>query len=169
MNEKIAQTVTRERLRRVSEGYQSSNGEYVEGIGGGFQYCRLSEKPLFDASGQIDSTVSFKQLAEFSWFMETGLGLSDSAIDDRMKTPYLGSHKGRSIFLLYNGILSDKSELGGNVLNIRTLAYLNEIAPHKDEEKVIYGARTRFDKLRLAQLGVTFHQLPYELAVKTWL
>jgi adenine-specific DNA-methyltransferase len=100
--------------------------------------------------------------------METGTGLAGSAITANMFTPYLGTYKGRAIFLLYNGILKDKTELGGNVLNGRTLAYLSEVAPDHNTPKVVYGARTRFDKTKLTQLGVTFHQLPYELAVKTW-
>jgi adenine-specific DNA-methyltransferase len=33
---------------------------------------------------------------------------------------------------------------------------------------VVYGAFTRFDKAKLQQLNINFHQLPYELAVKTW-
>lgn len=166
-----AENKTSQRVRKAIEGYTSLAGKkkgYVEGLGGGFQYCKLSDKPLFDAEGKIDPDVSFDKLAEFVWFMETGTGLAGSAISANMSTPYLGTYKGRAIFLLYNGILKDKTELGGNVLNGRTLAYLNEVAPDHGMPKVVYGARTRFDKTKLAQLGVTFHQLPYELAVKTW-
>lgn len=168
MKPAIASQITAERVRRVVEGYRTSKNEHEIGLGGGFQYCKLSEKPLFDAEGKIDPNVSFDKLAEFVWFMETGTGLAGSAITAKMSTPYLGTYKGRAIFLLYNGILKDKTELGGNVLNGRTLAYLSEIAPDHNTPKVVYGARTRFDKTKLTQLGVTFHQLPYELAVKTW-
>ncbi len=70
--------------------------------------------------------------------------------------------------MLYNGILKDKADAGGNVLNSRTFAYLKEQIPEFDGPMVVYGARTRFDKSKLTTLGITFHQLPYELAVKTW-
>ncbi len=33
-----------------------------------------------------------------------------------MNTPLLGVHRGTAIYLLYNGILGDKSAQGGNVL-----------------------------------------------------
>lgn len=168
MKPAIAEEITSQRVKRVVDGYKTSKNEIQLGLGGGFQYCRLSEHPLFDPDGKIDPYVSFDKLAEFVWFMETGAGLSGSAISANMSTPYLGTYKGRAIFLLYNGILKNKTELGGNVLNGRTLACLNEVAPNQSMPKVIYGARTRFDKTKLAQLGVTFHQLPYELAVKTW-
>jgi len=84
-------------------------------------------------------------------------------------SPFLGTYKNRAVFLLYNGILKDKSDIGGNVLNGRTLALLDGLVPEGfDGEIVVYGARTRFDKNRLAKLGITFHQLPYDLATKTW-
>ena len=77
-------------------------------------------------------------------------------------------YKDRAVFLLYNGILKDKSDIGGNVLNNRTLEILTEALPSYEGERVVYGARSRFDKKKLAALGITFHQLPYELAVNTW-
>ena len=169
MDEGIAQNVTAERVKRVSAGYTNAKGKEVEGLGGGFQYCRLSDEPLFKADGPIRADVTFAQLAEFVWFMETGTGLAHSAIPKRKKqTPFLGMYKDRAVFLLYNGILKDKSDIGGNVFNSRTLEILAEALPDFEGERVVYGARSRFDKKKLAALGITFHQLPYELAVKTW-
>ena len=170
MKEKIAKTITQPRLKRVIEGYKKGNKEVVVGLGSGFQYCTLSEAPLFNHDGPIRSDVTYEQLAEFVWFMETGTGLKQSNMKPKNKhgTPYLGQYKDRAVFLLYNGILKDKSDAGGNVLNSRTLELLNETLPDFSGPKIVYGARSRFDKTKLTKLGVTFHQLPYELAVKTW-
>jgi DNA modification methylase len=169
MDEGIAQSVTAKRVKCVSTGYTNTKGKDVEGLGGGFQYCRLSDEPLFNADGPIRNDVTFAQLAEFVWFMETGTGLAHSVLPEREKhTPFLGMLKNRAVFLLYNGILKDKSDIGGNVLNSRTLRILRETLPDFDGEYVVYGARSRFDKKKLAALGITFQQLPYELAVKTW-
>lgn len=81
-------------------------------------------------------------------------------------------YQGRAVFLLYNGILKDKTDKGGNVLNARTLSILREAlqqhVPDFEGAWAVYGARTRFDKAQLAAKGLHFHQLPYELAVKTW-
>ena len=52
--------------------------KWVAGLGGGFQFCKLSAEPLFTALGQIRSDVTFAQLAEFVWFVETGTGFSPS-------------------------------------------------------------------------------------------
>ncbi len=171
MDKNIAKNVTAERVKKAVNGYTSLKGKKTEGLGGGFQYFNLSSEPLFKADGPIRSDVTFEQLAEFVWFMETGTGLNESdlkSIDKKNSTPYLGQYKDRAIFLLYNDILKDKSDAGGNVLNGRTLDLLEEALPDFEGQRIVYGARTRFDKTKLARLNITFHQLPYELAVKTW-
>ncbi|MEZ7881694.1 MAG: site-specific DNA-methyltransferase [Brachymonas denitrificans] len=155
MDENIAQDVTRERVKRVAEGYSNAKGQTVEGLGGGFQFCRLSAEPLFDADGQIRSDVKFAQLAEFVWFAETGTGFTGTA-----DSPLLGVHEGRAIYLLYNGILKDKSVCGGNVLT----GPVFEVLPKFAGPKVIYAAANRMGA-RAAREGVTFKQTPYALEV----
>lgn len=155
IDEHIAQNVTRERARRIIEGYTNAKDQNVEGIGGSFQFSRLSEMPLFDADGQIRNDVGFAQLAEFVWFAETGTGYSGSA-----DSPMLGIHEGRAIYLLYNGILKDKSVDGGNTL---TSSVLNAL-PKFSGPKVIYAAANRMGA-RTAREGITFKQTPYALEV----
>lgn len=168
-DENLARDLTAKRVRRVSKGYTNGKGKKIKGLGKGFQYYRLSDEPLFEAGGPIRADVTFRQLAEFVWFMETGTGLDKSSLKKgRAPSAFLGSYKDRAVFLLYNGILKDKSDIGGNVLNGRTLELLNSLSADFVGERVIYGARTRFDQSKLAKLGITFHQLPYDLAKKTW-
>jgi site-specific DNA-methyltransferase (adenine-specific)/adenine-specific DNA-methyltransferase len=181
MDETIAQTVTAERVRRVAQGYTNAKGQAVEGLGGGFQFCRLSAEPLFDADGQIRADVTFAQLAEFVWFAETGSGYAPPSFrgdavepgiqpegpDSRLRgndglglSPLLGVHEGRAIYLLYNGILKDKSVGGGNVL---TGPVFDALPPFAGP-KVIYAAANRMGG-RAAREGVTFKQTPYALEV----
>ncbi len=153
MDEAIACEVTRVRVSKVAEGYTPAGGESAQGLGGGFQFCRLSAEPLFDADGQIRSDVRFAQLAEFVWFAETGSGYTGSA-----DSPLLGVHEGRAIYLLYNGILKDKSVAGGNVLTGPVL----DVLPPFAGPKVIYAAANRLGS-RTAREGITFKQTPYAL------
>lgn len=155
MDDAIARNVTAERVRRVAQGYTNAKGEPVPGLGGGFQFCRLSAEPLFDADGQIRRDVSFAQLAEFVWFAETGSGFTGTAA-----SPLLGVHDGRAIYLLYNGILKDRSIAGGNVL---TGPVYNLLPPFAGP-KVIYAAANRVGS-RAAREGITFKQTPYALEV----
>jgi adenine-specific DNA-methyltransferase len=163
MDEGIARNVTAERVRRVSQGYTNAKRQAVAGLGGGFQYCSLG-KPLFDARGHIDPAVRFAELARFVWFVETGMGLpADRASRKPADTasPLLGVHQGRAVYLLYNGILSDRSIDGGNVLTTPLLEHL----PAHDGPQVIYGARCAIGAERLRRLGIVFKQLPYHLRV----
>lgn len=169
IDKNTAKNITQNRLSKVSSGYQDADGNKIEGTNTPFQFCQLSSEPLFKADGPIRADVTFDQLAEFVWFMESGTGLTQSALsENKQNTPFIGMYEDRAVFLLYNGVLKDKSDIGGNVLNARTLAILNQALPDFDGPRVVYGARSRFDKSKLDTMGITFHQLPYELAVKTW-
>lgn len=183
MDENIARNVTAERVRRVAQGYMrpsTSSGrteEKVEGLGGGFQFCKLSTEPLFTPEGQVRPDVTFAQLAEFVWFVETGTGYSPSPQPSPSPhsggfagakrgegvklSPLIGVHEGRAIYLLYNGILKDKSVSGGNVLT----GPVYESLPKFYGPKVIYAAACRLGKARLVSENITFKQTPYALEV----
>ena len=192
--------------RPLGEGAQSAGEgkDWVAGLGGGFQFCKLSAEPLFTAHGQIRSDVTFAQLAEFVWFVETGTGFSPSPQPSPIKgegvisqqarspalhnqpatnkaeeatlpsplvgeglgergwtSPLLGIHQGRAIYLLYNGILKDKSVGGGNVLTQKVL----DILPAHDGAKVIFAAANRLGAPKLAREQIVFKQTPYALDV----
>ncbi len=155
MEPKIAREITAERVRRVAEGYVNAKGERVEGLGGGFRYCELGE-PLFDESGKIRETVGFADLARHVYFSETGEPLPRERVS---KSPFLGACRGVGIYLLYNGILKDKSASGGNVLTRAVLAQL----PPFDGQKVIYCAGCLLGRDRLQAERIIIRQTPYEI------
>ena len=131
-------TITAERVRRV---------------GGSFDFYQLGAE-ISDAEGKINASVTFEQLANFVWFSAT-------------KTPYrepqhsslLGIYDGVAVYLLYNGILKDKSVKGGNILTRKILSSL----PQHDGEKIIYGSACRIDENFLEENKITFRQIPKEL------
>lgn len=156
MDTNIAPKVTAERVRRVSQGYTNAKGVAVPGLGGGFQYNTLSAEPLFTPQGMVRDDVRFAQLAEFVWFAETGSGYTGQAT-----SPLLGVHQGRAIYLLYNGILKDKTEAGGNVLTAAVL----DVLPTHTGPKTIYAAACRLGLPRMEREQIAFKQTPYALAV----
>src|SRR5208337_5577643 len=135
MESMIAQQITRERLRRVIDSYDSKakRGQEVglQGTDGGFRYCNLGI-PLFDNNGNITKEITFSELAGHVYFTETGEPIPCEA---EHPEPLLGAYNGTAIYLLYNGILGDKTPQGGNVL---TRAVLSGLPPF-DGPKVIYG------------------------------
>ncbi len=158
MDPELAPKVTAERVKRVALGYTNAKGEAVAGLGGGFRYVQLGE-PLFDATGKIRPTVRFRALARHVFFTETGTPLPHDAPCDQA---LLGVAHGTGVYLLYNGILKDKSPDGGNVL---TQPILDTLPPH-DGPKVIYGVACRIGPQRLKALGITFKQTPYAIKVR---
>jgi adenine-specific DNA-methyltransferase len=157
MEPNIAREVTAERVRRAAEGYKNAKGASVESLGGGFRFCELGE-PLFDESGKIRDTVSFADLARHVYFAETGEPLPRGRVT---KSPFLGEYRGVGIYLLYNGILADKSTNGGNVLTRAVLAQL----PKFDGQKVIYCAGCLLGRDRLQAERIIVRQTPYEIKI----
>ena len=157
MEEKIAQDITAERVRRVAGGYTNAKGEAVEGLGSGFQFCRLSKEPLFNEFGDVRDDVTFAQLADFVWFAETGEGYTGKA-----DSPCLGVHGGVAVYLLFNGILGDRRPAGGNILTPAVLASLHE----HDGLRVIYAAAVKgIGPAALARANIIFKQTPYAIEV----
>jgi adenine-specific DNA-methyltransferase len=164
MDEAVAQTKTRERVQKAIDGYIPLTGKKktpTPGLGGGFQFCTLSPEPLFTPEGQIRPDVTFAQLAEFVWFIETGSGKVGAGGTAKFDSPLLGVFEGRAIYLLYNGILKDRSLAGGNVLT----GPVYELLPRHEGPKVIYAAASRLGGPRLARERIVFKQTPYALEV----
>lgn len=159
LEEEIAKNVTAERIKRVINGYevekQNGTKEKVEGLGGGFRYCKLGE-PLFDKFGNVRQGVKFRELAFHIFFSETGVPLKENT---RFNSPLIGKYKGVAYYLLFNGILGDKSVNGGNVL---TSKILSELPPHNGQ-KIIFGESCRLSSARLKKENIIFKQIPYEI------
>lgn len=152
-----AQTHCLPRLDKVIEGEQGGISQQVgwQG-GGGFRFCKLGSA-AFDANGAIHPDVKFNALAAFLWHFETG-----TPGKARYDKPRLGVHNGTAYYLLYNGILGDRRPDAGNVLTGAVLQMIEENLPHTGP-KVIYGETTQIGNVRLARLGITFKQTPYDI------
>jgi len=140
------------RLQKVIDGEQGGISKAVNWQGGGgFRFYTLGAE-LFDAAGQINPEVRFADLAAYLWFYETHTAWAGKA-----DSPLLGVHEGKAYYLLYNGILKDRSAGGGNVLTRAILASL----PAHAGPRVIYGNATRVGAKHLHEAGVIFKQIPY--------
>jgi adenine-specific DNA-methyltransferase len=112
--------------------------------------------------------VRFATLGSFVWMQETGAPSPmppHAGAGSKNKTPLLGVHEGRGIYLLFNGILGDKRPASGNVLTNEVLAAIDRICPH-DGPKIIYGEACRLGAARLAAVDVTFKHIPYDVKAR---
>lgn len=147
------------RLKLVIDGQEQSGITKAEDWqgGGGYRYYRLGPE-VFDDQGRINHEIKFEHLAAHIWFAETGTARSTRA----MKSPLLGVHNGTAYYLLYNGILGDKTLAGGNMLTLKVLAGL----PKHDGPRVIYGEGTNMSNDRLRSLGITFRKTPNDIRAR---
>lgn len=153
-----AKTHCAPRLQKVIDGEQGGISEAVGWKGGGgFRFYKLGST-IFDADGSINSAIRFHHLAAHIWFSETKTAHNTHG----RKSPLLGVHNDTAYYLLYNGILGDKSVSGGNVLTTKTLAML----PKFDGAKVIYGEASRLSPARLKALNILFKQTPYDVKAR---
>ncbi|MDA8008956.1 MAG: site-specific DNA-methyltransferase [Alphaproteobacteria bacterium] len=152
-----ARTHCQPRMQKVIAGEKGGVSESAGWKGGGgFRFCKLGET-VFDEHGMLNREVAFPALAAHVWFLETHTPLCAPA-----KSPLLGVHGGVAYYLLYNGILGDRSIDGGNVLTGRILSALPKIADHSGEI-VIYGETSRLGATAMEQRNITFKQIPYDV------
>jgi len=131
--------------------------------GVGFRYCRLG-RTLLDEHGNINGDVPFADLARYVYLLEAGVPIPKRP---QKNCPLLGVHRGRAIYLLYNGVLGDRRPQSGNVLTSAVLADLPEAKSDQaipgGIERVVYGEACRLGEATLRRERVTFRQIPYSL------
>ncbi|MBO9474009.1 site-specific DNA-methyltransferase [Shimia sp. R10_1] len=162
MDEKIASEITGERLRRVVNGYDKGGDSVkpVEGLGGGFRYCRLGT-PLFDEFGDIDGAVSFPDLAAHVFFSETGAPIPQR-VDG--STPLVGQHGAQIVYLLYSEPEQGFARIeAGNVLTPDMLTNLPAAPDGFVGERVVYAEGCTVSADRLKAEGIVFKQIPYSI------
>ena len=161
------------RLEKVVAGEQGGISAAVgwQG-GGGFRFLRLGE-PVFDADGRIHPGVRFAALAAFVWQQETRSAYTPAehgGVPGAVAgTPLIGVHEGLAVCLLYNGILGDRRPDSGNVLNLAVLQALKQVFQQHGLQagpRMVYGEACTLGPARLHAEGITFRQIPYELAAR---
>lgn len=137
----ICRAITRERVRRVLEGYACKNNAgkrvNVPGLGGSFTYARVGKVLLDEHRGFSRGLPAFEDLARYIFHTETSQTLDPKAIDK--KTGLIGEHGGTSFYLLYtpNGKADrclDRAFLKSlKDKNPRKVVYCEKIWLHPDE------------------------------------
>ena len=162
MLDDVSKRVTAERLRRVIEGYEKGGDptKPIEGLGGGFRYCRLGVT-LFNEFGDIDTAVSFPDLAAHIFFAETGAPIPSKASSN---SPYLGKHGDKAVYLLFApGQEGTPRGALGNVLTPDALTALPAPPDGFEGLRVVYAEGTTVSPDRLKAEGVVFKQIPYQI------
>ncbi len=128
----ICQKITAERVRRVIKGYsfktQTGKMEKVEGLGGSFTYARLSAQPLFGEYRNLGEALPpYEEIAKYVFYTETSQQWSPKGLNK--KTGFIGTHAGRSYYLLYRP--NAKSDWALD------MEFLREVAAKDDNREIV--------------------------------
>jgi adenine-specific DNA-methyltransferase len=146
--EEYAETLTKERVSKVVNGYKYTNKKKtfkIEGLGGGFKYCELGEE-IFDESGELNPKLSFDDIAKHIYFVEfkqpRGRGES--------KEPFVGSYKQKHLYFYEKQFKTSQ---------LKALVASHE----KYKQLIVYTRRCSISADELKKHNVTVRYIPYDI------
>lgn len=145
-----AKTITAKRNELIINGYKYKEKKgkeiIVNGLGGGFQYCELSE-PLLDEFGLLNESVSFEMLSKHIYFTEFGIALNKEQLNESKNLSGVYENKALYVFL-------DKRF---NILSLK------KIIEDKYESYIVYADSTTISKEELSKYNITFKKIPFDI------
>ena len=140
-----AETITAERVRRVTNGYGEGK-KAVEGTGGGFTFYELGEK-LLDGE-YLNENVPLDKIRSYVYFTETKQPVTDKEDEPH----YLGSYLETAYYFYY-----DK-----NAATTLDHTFLTTVKT-KAESYVIYADRCILSEEELERYHITFKKIPRDI------
>lgn len=119
--------------------------ESVPGLGGGFQYCELSE-PLLNDFGLLSEHVTFEMLGKHIYFTEFGIALSNNILNK--DTCFIGSFNETNLYLYL--------EKHFDILELQKISTENV-------EKIVYADTWSVSNELLKQFNITIKKIPTEI------
>lgn len=120
--------------------------EKVEGLGGGYQYCELSE-PLLDDLGLLSDHVTYEMLSKHIYFTEFGVALQKDTINE--EDNYAGSYESTELY-----IFMDKDF---------DIEEFQKVISKKAEKYLIYVDTWSISEDQLQQNNITIKRIPLEI------
>lgn len=155
--EDYADTITAERVRRVSRGVPDARDETLrDGLGGTFSFYELGDPIDIDAMLDGTDLPSFADLAKYAFHTATG-----EKIDLRRLEPetfYIGASKTFEVFLVYE---ADPERLKALALNSSLAEAIQAHFP--DRRKLVFAPCCYLEDWLMGDLNITFAQLPFEI------
>jgi adenine-specific DNA-methyltransferase len=158
--EKYADTLTAERVRRISKGIKKSKDESLKaGLGGTFTYCTLGDPIDLERFFDGKSAPEWEQVARYVAYTATGQTLA-KAPKKPGKDWFVGEAGGYRIHLVYE---PDVEFMRSNkaALDMGLAERISKCAEGKPV--LIYAAAKFMGQKDLSSLGLTFCQLPYAI------
>ena len=162
--EDYADSITAERVRRVIKGVPGAKDKVLrEGLGGGFAYCELGEPLGVEGMLTGEALPEFPALAAFLLYEATGISADRAGLQPQNGEGLFYDNGRTGFYLLYEPSLKFL-ESGKSVLTeARAAAIAQDNGGAGREEAVVFAAAQYPGQRRLANRGIKFYQLPWEL------
>ena len=161
--EDYADTITAERVRRVSKGIPNSQDESLRtGLGGSFTYCTLGEPIDVESMLTGRSLPDFPTLAAYLLHTSAGLSAGDVTLQAKNDDGLFYSNDTTNFYLLYQ---PDVDYLSGNeaMLNEERAMRISASCRQTGVQAIVFGPGKYIGQRDLTSMGITFCQLPYEI------
>lgn len=154
--DKFANSVTAERIRRVIRGVPNAKDKQLkEGLGGSFTYCTLGD-PL-DISKMLsgESLPSYRDMAIFMYHTATGGAIDPGAVDVSGDKPFYRESE-REFWLFYKPDI-EWLQSSESAFTER----LAERVARSSSNAVVFAPHKYMPQRQLSEKGITFCQLPF--------
>ena len=158
--EDYADTITAERVRRVSNGVENATDETLrDGLGGSFTYCTLGA-PI-DEEGMLtgENLPTYETLADYIAYTATGRALTAAKKQDDY---YFGETKDIRFYLIYKPSL-DFLESTASALDGVHAEQIAKACKETGQKAYVYAPQKFVSQKELTDMGITFCQLPYNI------
>jgi len=159
--EDYAETLTKERMKKVVKGYKGIFGKKkieVKGLGGGFKYCELGVE-IFDEFGELNSELTFEDIAKHIYFVEfkqplkvesEALAPNSTKLKPSFQNSYVGNHKKRHLYFF---------EERFKRVNMRKIAKEH----YEYKEIIVYTCKCSISEDELKKYKITVRYIPYDI------
>jgi adenine-specific DNA-methyltransferase len=145
--EDYAETITAERVKRVSKGYGD-----VDGTGGAFDYYTLGE-PMFDEDKMLNENIALEKIRQYVYYTETQQPLTIGKPYQKKDNSYLlDKYNATGYYFFY-----EKNEM--TTLNNDFLATIKT----KADQYVIYADNCLLSKEFMLKKNIVFKKIPRDI------
>ena len=161
--EDYADSITAERVRRVSKGVPDARDAALrEGLGGSFTYCTLGEPIDVETMLTGEHLPEYTALAAYLLHTATGVSAGSVALAPQNDDGLFYGDDRADYYLLYRPDLAWLQSNEG-MLNVERARRIGYVAREGGKRAIVFGPGKYIGQRDLSAMGITFCQLPYEM------
>ncbi len=161
--EDYADSITAERVRRVSKGVPNARDAALqEGLGGSFTYCTLGEPIDVETMLTGEHLPEYAALAAYLLHTATGVSAGAGELAPQNDDGRFYSDDRADYYLLYRPDLAWLQSNEG-MLNEERARRIGFAARQGGKKAIVFGPGKYIGQRELSAMGITFCQLPYEM------